>query len=32
MTDPTLDPQRRETISRFFAAIEADDYAVLQKS
>ena len=31
MTDPELDPQRRETIGRFFAAIEAGDYAVLQE-
>ena len=31
MTDPELDPQRRETISRFFAAIEAGDYAVLHE-
>ena len=31
MTDPKLDHQRRETISRFFAAIEAGDYAVLQE-
>ena len=31
MTDPELDPQRRETISRFFAAIQAGDYAVLQE-
>jgi hypothetical protein len=31
MTDPELDPQRREAISRFFAAIQAGDYAVLQE-
>ena len=31
MTDPELDPQRRETIGRFFAAIQAGDYAVLQE-
>ena len=31
MTDPEPDPQRRETISRFFAAIQAGDYAVLQE-
>jgi hypothetical protein len=31
MTDPELDPQRRETISRFFAAIQTGDYAVLQE-
>ena len=31
MTDPELDPQRRETISRFFAAIQAGNYAVLQE-
>ena len=31
MTDPELDLQRRETISRFFAAIQAGDYAVLQE-
>jgi ketosteroid isomerase-like protein len=32
MTDPELDPQRRETISRFFAAIQAGDYAALQEA
>jgi hypothetical protein len=31
MTDPKLDHQRRETIRRFFAAIEAGDHAVLQE-
>ena len=31
MTDPTIDPQRRETIGRFFAAIESGDYALLQE-
>ena len=31
MTNPELDPQRRETISRFFAAIQAGDYAVLRE-
>ena len=31
MADPELDPQRRETISRFFAAIQAGHYAVLQE-
>jgi hypothetical protein len=31
MTDPKVDPQRRDTISRFFAAIQAGDYAVLQE-
>ena len=31
MTDPELDRQHRETISRFFAAIQAGDYAVLQE-
>ena len=31
MTNPQLDHQHRETISRFFAAIQAGDYAVLQE-
>ena len=31
MTDPTIDLQRRETIGRFFTAIESGDYAVLQE-
>ncbi len=31
MTDLELDPQRHQTISRFFAAIQAGDYAVLQE-
>ena len=31
MTDPGLDPQRRATIARFFEAIRAGDYAVLQE-
>ena len=31
MTDFELDPQRRKTISRFFAAIQSGDYAVLQE-
>ncbi len=31
MTDPELDSNRRETISRFFAAIQAGDYAVLRE-
>ena len=31
MTDPELDRQRRETISRFFAAIQAGDYAALRE-
>ena len=31
MTDPRLDHQRRDTIRRFFAAIEAGDYAVLRE-
>jgi hypothetical protein len=31
MTDPELDAQRRETISRLFSAIQAGDYAVLQE-
>jgi len=31
MTDPELDRQRRETISRFFAALQAGDSAVLQE-
>ena len=31
MTDPTLDQQRRDTITRFFEAIEAGDYAVLHE-
>jgi hypothetical protein len=31
MTDPELDPRRRATVSRFFAAIQAGDYAVLQE-
>ncbi len=31
MTDTELDYQHRETISRFFAAIQAGDYAVLQE-
>ena len=31
MTDPELDHQHRETISRFFAAIQAGEYAVLQE-
>jgi hypothetical protein len=30
MTDPQLDAQRRETIARFFAAIQAGDREVLQ--
>lgn len=31
MTGPELDHQRRETVSRFFAAIQAGDYPVLQE-
>jgi SnoaL-like protein len=31
MTDPKLDHLRRDTIRRFFAAIEEGDYAVLQE-
>jgi ketosteroid isomerase-like protein len=31
MIDPNLDSQRRETISRFVAVIEAGDYAVLRE-
>ena len=31
MTDPGLDDQRRETIRRFFAAIQAGDGDVLQE-
>ena len=31
MADSELDPQRRETINRFFAAIQAGDRAVLQE-
>ena len=31
MTDPTIDSQRRETIGRFFTAIESGDYSVLQE-
>jgi hypothetical protein len=31
MTDPELDRHRRETISQFFAAIQAGNYAVLQE-
>ena len=32
MTDPELDPQRRETIGGFFAAIQGGDYAALQQA
>ena len=31
MTDPRFDTERRATIGRFFAAIEAGDYAVLHE-
>ena len=31
MTGPELGNQRRQTISRFFAAIQAGDYPVLQE-
>ena len=31
MTDPEHDSQRRETIGRFFAAIQAGDIAILQE-
>ena len=32
MTEFELDPERRKTISRFFAAIQAGDYAALQEA